>query len=138
MTLFQQSILAIVQAILEWLPVSSEGFLVIVGENVFGINALEAFRIAIYFHLGTALAVLIRFRKTFRDALFKDRTLLRLLIVSAAGTAVTGIPLYLLLNLALDSGLSESSAMLGGMFVTLFVGIALIITATLLRYGRLR
>ena len=44
MTLFQQSMLAIVQAILEWLPVSSEGFLVIVGENVFGINALEAFR----------------------------------------------------------------------------------------------
>ncbi|MFC1950971.1 undecaprenyl-diphosphate phosphatase [Chloroflexota bacterium] len=130
MTLFQQSMLAIVQAVLEWLPVSSEGFLVIIGENVFGISALEAFRIAIYFHLGTAVAVLIKFRKTYWDAIFRDRTLLRLLVISAAGTAVIGIPLYLLL--------SEGFAMLTGMMVTLFVGIALLITATMLRYGRLR
>jgi len=122
--------LAIIQAVLEWLPVSSEGFLVIVGENVFGTTALEAFRVAIYFHLGTAIAVLIKFRKLFRDALFKDRTLLRLLIVSAVGTAIIGIPLYILI--------SESFQIVDGMIVTLVIGIALVITATLLRYGRLR
>ncbi|MBT3362106.1 MAG: undecaprenyl-diphosphate phosphatase [Chloroflexi bacterium] len=130
MSLSDLSILAIIQAVLEWLPVSSEGFLVLAGENAFEMSALQAFQIAVYFHLGTALAVFIKFRKMFWDALFGSRTLLRLLILSTIGTAIVGIPLYLLVR--------ESFSELDGMHVTLAVGIALLVTATLLRYGRLR
>jgi len=122
--------LAIIQAILEWLPVSSEGFLVLVGQRAFDISALEAFQIAIYFHLGTAITVAIKFRRIFWDAIFKDRTLLRLLIVSTLGTAVVGIPLYLLV--------SEGFRIMDGMHVTLAVGVSLLVTATLLRFGRLK
>lgn len=56
-------VLAIVQGILEWLPVSSEGWLFMIltwaGESE---NALA---IALFMHLGTMIAVIIRFRKDF-------------------------------------------------------------------------
>ena len=56
-------VLAIVQGILEWLPVSSEGWLFMIltwaGETE---NALA---IALFMHLGTMIAVIIRFRKDF-------------------------------------------------------------------------
>ena len=132
MSLLEQCTLAVIQAILEWLPVSSEGFLVLVGENVFNVGALEAFQIAIYFHLGTAIAVLIKYWRTFLDAIFRDRTLLRLLIISALGTAIAGVPLYFLIIELLSFELAS------GMLVTLFVGVALLVTATLLRYGRIK
>jgi len=56
-------ILAVAQGILEWLPVSSEGQLYLIltwlGE---GESALD---IALFMHLGTMLAVIIKFRKDF-------------------------------------------------------------------------
>jgi len=56
-------VLAIVQGVLEWLPVSSEGWLFMIltwaGESE---NALA---IALFMHLGTMIAVIIRFRKDF-------------------------------------------------------------------------
>lgn len=56
-------ILAVAQGILEWLPVSSEGQLYLIltwlGENE---SVLD---IALFMHLGTMLAVIIKFRKDF-------------------------------------------------------------------------
>lgn len=130
MDFFQQLLLAIIQALLEWLPVSSEGFIVLTAVNMFGETAESAVRFAIYFHLGTGVAVLIKYWRTYWDALFKDKTLLRLLILSVIGTAVVGIPVYLLLK--------ESFGTFNGMIVTLFIGITLAVTGTLLRFGRLK
>ena len=53
-------LLAIVQGLLEWLPVSSEGQIVLI-LNWFG-EPTNAVAIALFLHLGTMLAVLIRFR----------------------------------------------------------------------------
>ena len=58
----QKSVLGFVQALLEWLPVSSQGFIILIAVNAFGEPADDALRLAIYFHLGTALAVLIKYR----------------------------------------------------------------------------
>ncbi len=56
-------VIAIVQGILEWLPVSSEGWIFMIltwaGESE---NALA---IALFLHIGTMIAVIIRFRKDF-------------------------------------------------------------------------
>ena len=69
MSFKEDLILAIIQAILEWLPVSSEGFLILTSVNVFQESAEEALRAAIYFHLGTALAVLFKYRGKYFDEL---------------------------------------------------------------------
>ncbi|MBD3350062.1 MAG: hypothetical protein GF364_01070 [Candidatus Lokiarchaeota archaeon] len=130
MDIFQQIILAIVQAILEWLPVSSEGFIVLLSVNVFQETELEAIRIAIYFHLGTAIAVLLKYWRQYLDALFKDRNLLRFIIITTLFTGVVGIPVYLLLK--------EIFSVSNGMIITLIIGILLIVTGTLLRLGRLK
>jgi len=129
MNFFQKLILALLQAILEWLPVSSEGFLMLTAINIFGETADAAFSIAIYFHLGTALAVLAKYWRTYWDALVKNHDVLRLLIISTIATGIIGIPLYLLLG--------EVFTEVTGMAITLIIGITLIITATLLRFGKL-
>ena len=131
MNFWQKLILAIIQSVLEWLPVSSEGFIVLTSVNLFGENANAAIRIALYFHLGTAIAVFFKYRKEYIDAiLFKDKNLLRLLVVSVLGTAIVAIPLKLLL----EEIFTESA----GLVITLLTGIALLVTGMLLQYGNKR
>ncbi len=126
----EKAILGFVQSLLEWLPVSSQGFIILIAINVFGESAEVALRIAIYFHLGTALAVLIKYRNFYIDALMNDRTKLRYLVYATIGTALTGVPLYFLLK--------EIFTDFNGMIVTLLIGITLLVTATLLRMGRIK
>ena len=57
--LFQILLLSILQGILEWLPVSSEGNILLVTISVFKINPSEAFRIAVSLHIGTMLSAII-------------------------------------------------------------------------------
>jgi len=130
MNFLQELILALIQSLLEWLPVSSEGFIVLTAVNGFGESAEVALSIAIWFHLGTAIAVFIKYWRVYLDAFTKDRTILRLLVLSVVGTAIVGIPLYLLLK--------QTFLLINGMVVTLFIGIALAVTATLLRFGKLK
>jgi undecaprenyl-diphosphatase len=132
MNFWQRLLLAIIQSILEWLPVSSEGFIVLTSVNLFGSEASAAIRIALYFHLGTAIAVFLKFRKDYINAiLFKDKKILRLLIVSVVSTAVVAIPL----KIFLESFFTENPA---GLFITLLTGIALLVTGSLLQYGNTR
>ncbi|TFG01735.1 MAG: undecaprenyl-diphosphate phosphatase [Promethearchaeota archaeon] len=56
-------ILAVIQGILEWLPVSSEGQLVLI--LTWLQESEQALAIAIFLHLGTMIAVIIRFRNDF-------------------------------------------------------------------------
>ncbi|MHA1745605.1 MAG: undecaprenyl-diphosphate phosphatase [Promethearchaeota archaeon] len=130
MSLLADFILAFIQAILEWLPVSSEGFLVLTGVNFFGMTPLEAIRMAIYFHAGTALAVFIKYWRDYWEALTKDRELLRFLIITTAFTGIVGIPIYLLLGKIFTDA--------AGMILTLLIGVTLLITGTLLRFGKLK
>jgi undecaprenyl-diphosphatase len=132
MNFWQRLILALIQSVLEWLPVSSEGFIVLTSVNLFGSQASDALRIALYFHLGTALAVLFKYRKEYINVvLLKDKKLLRLLVVSVLSTAIVAIPLKYLL----ESFFTEKPA---GLVVTLVTGVALIVTGWLLQYGSTR
>src|SRR3989344_5331853 len=57
-------VLGIIQGIAEWLPVSSEGMIVLVKANFFGGGELdEILKMALFLHLGTFLAAVIYFRQ---------------------------------------------------------------------------
>lgn len=60
--MIESIILGAIQGIFEWLPVSSEGILVLVQTQFFGTTSLtEAIRMALFLHLGTFLAAFIYF-----------------------------------------------------------------------------
>lgn len=58
-------ILGIVQGIAEWLPISSEGVLVLLKVNLFqsSLRLVDLINYALFLHLGTFLAALVYFRK---------------------------------------------------------------------------
>ena len=68
MEIFQQIILGIIQGITEWIPVSSEGFLLFATSNFFGEIEIDLFlRQALFLHLGTFFAALVYFRKEIKE-----------------------------------------------------------------------
>jgi undecaprenyl-diphosphatase len=58
----QAVIIGLLQGIIEWLPISSEGNLMLLSITVFGIEPLEALQYSIFLHLGTGIAALLYFR----------------------------------------------------------------------------
>jgi undecaprenyl-diphosphatase len=132
-------IIAMVQGLLEWLPISSSGQTMIVSINLFGISAEQAFSLTIWLHLGTTLAVLLKFRtdfiKIFKSFLPKtyqvDKTNIRKrnwLIYATIGTGITAIPLYFIFKIIL----SGSFIPIQGDLITLIISGLLIITGIVL------
>ena len=98
-------ILGTVQGFFEWLPISSEGAVAIVSQ--FLIKDFHPLEIALFAHLGTFFAVLIYFRKEWFNVLtFKDKTLLRFLIIAVAISGLIGFFLYgTIKDMAIGNGL---------------------------------
>jgi len=87
-SLIQAIILGIIQGITEWFPVSSSGHLALV-QNLFNLQVPVIFDILL--HLGTALVILIKFRKDILNIiLLKERKLLLYLIIGLIATALVG------------------------------------------------
>jgi len=86
-------ILGIIQGIFEWIPISSEGIVAIFSQ-ILNIR-LNPVDVALFLHLGTLLAVLIYFRKDWKEVLMlKNKRLLNFLIVSTLFSLVIGYPVY--------------------------------------------
>lgn len=81
-------LLGIVQGLTEFLPVSSQGHLLIF-EKIFHLQVNIAFDTVV--HLGTALAALIYFRKEIGELFFSQRKLLWLAVVATFFTGVIGV-----------------------------------------------
>ncbi|MCL7476147.1 MAG: undecaprenyl-diphosphate phosphatase [ANME-2 cluster archaeon] len=123
MDIIQAIVLGIIQGIFEWLPISSEGQSMLILLNAFHMNVNEALSLAIFMHLGTSFAVMIKFREEFRTIITgKDRELTRIIVISTVCTGLTGLPLYLLLK----------STFTGGIAATLLIGVLLILTGVIL------
>lgn len=124
-------IFSIMQGILEWLPVSSEGQTVTVLVSFFNIDPQDAFKIALFLHLGTLIAVSLKFRKDlYQYVNFKNRDedivrWRRFIVLTTVGTVITGVPIYFIVKYyAFSPSIGE--------YVMLVIGVALIITAILL------
>jgi undecaprenyl-diphosphatase len=127
----------VLQGVFEWLPISSQGNLVLLMVGLMGMAADKAVELAIFLHAGTLLSVLVYFRrdvweilnglKRYRFGYGDERNgLVSFLIVS---TVVTGIAGFLLFSYV------AASAFAGEIFLGL-VGIALIITGMIQKVTR--
>lgn len=133
------AVVGLVQGILEWLPVSSEGSVAILVTALTGSTPAIATRLALFVHAGTALSALAYYRAevggvlaslrewTPRTAFESDTADLSFLVLATLATGITGLPAYLLL----DALVSELT---GGAFIVL-VGGLLVLTGLLQRFA---
>ena len=134
-------VLGIIQGIAEWLPISSEGLLILAKVRFFGGGDVkELINYAMFLHLGTFFAALIYFRKAILlliKALFKYRTakveVRKLLNFYILATAISGaVGLAILMGIRQIDG---DSLLLTGRGIVLLISTMLLITA-FLQLGR--
>jgi undecaprenyl-diphosphatase len=103
--MFIYILLGILQGLLEWIPISSEGVVALVSQ-IFS-SGFNPVNIALFLHLGTLFAVLIYFRKDWIKVLtLKDKRLLRFLIISGIFSLIVGYPVYIAIkNIAIGNSL---------------------------------
>jgi undecaprenyl-diphosphatase len=132
-------IIAILQGLVEWLPISSSGQVIIVAVNFFGISVENAFSLAIWLHLGTMFAVLFKFRKEFLKLLKSlrftkddieeiDIKKRNWLIIGTICTAITALPLYFIFKAFLINSFNAVQ----GDIITLIIAGLLVITGFVL------
>jgi len=129
-------VLGTIQGITEWLPISSEGFIVLAQVHLFGqSNVRDMIFVALFLHLGTFFAALLYFRvevwaliKTlfrYRRASPARQATLRFLVIS---TAVSGLIGFGLLQTLVRL---ESYVLIPAKALTGAIGLLLLITAWL-------
>ena len=123
-------IMGILQGLLEWLPISSQGNLILFMVSIFGMNEAEALSLSVYLHAGTLLSALVYFRRTFwnllkaipsyrLDALDrKENRLITFLVLSTLLTGIVGYPIFRF----------AAAATAFGSFFFLLIGASLILT----------
>lgn len=133
-------IMALLQGLVEWLPISSEGQTILIATNLFGFSDGEAFSLAIFLHLGTMLAVAVKFRsdimKIFKACLPNpppettetDIKMRNWVIIATIATAIIAIPLYFLVK--------QLFAVTTGDILTLIIAGFLLITGIILLLTR--
>jgi len=135
--LMEQMISGVIQGIAEWLPVSSEGMLILVKTRVFHSHSPmeEMVKGALFLHLGSSLAALIYFRPDIIELLKACRHIRNpqhpqqpLLVFLFWSTLISGL-LGLLLLKSFSGLIDQHPA--SGRLISLLVGFCLLITGTL-------
>ena len=134
--MIEYALLGTIQGVAEWLPVSSEGLIVLFSSYVFpGFSLSEAVHLALFLHLGTFLAALVylfddvvglcKSITNFKKAEAATQKELVFLAGATGITAIVGFPLLTLIN-ETSTLLSTSTFTIG-----LIVGTLLIVTGGL-------
>ena len=125
-------VVGLIQGIFEWLPVSSEGMIVLAETMWFGGTELEKMvQLALFLHLGTVLAAIVYFYDdvwnllrtmvSYRTAKMEDRVLLWFLVASTFTTGVVGLAVLSLMRQVDASDLPGRVLLFG-------IGVLLLIT----------
>ena len=119
-------LIGLIQGIVEWIAVRSEGILVIIFDCCTDVGFAEAVAIALLLHFGTGVASVIYFHKDiFEIVKVRDWTtgsqknLLSAVIISSFFTGIIGIPIYLAMT-----SIPESL----GKYLMILIGVLIIIT----------
>lgn len=134
--ILEAMILGVLQGVLEWLPISSQGNLVLAMVRLFGLEAEQALNLSVFLHMGTLFAVVVYLRKDILNLLralpryrlnYADRegSIISFLLFT---TVLTGVVGYLVFRLA------HAMATVVGEALVALTGVALIITGLLQRF----
>ena len=123
-------LIGILQGLLECLPISSQGNLVLFMSSLLGIDPLQALNTSVYLHVGTGLAAVVYFRTEIIDTLLMktkaDKVLFKYLMVTTVFTGIIGFPLFIF----------AKSASVYGEILLAITGLALIGTGILQRQAK--
>ena len=119
----------LVQGTLEWLPVSSSGQSMLFFLEFAGLEPGHAFELGIFLHLGTMLAVFVKYSRTW-TSLLRDRFLKKFLFVTTAFTGLVGVPAYAIFKVLLRD--------FDGGFFNFLIGFRLVVTGILLYASKKR
>jgi len=139
-------ILGVIQGCLEWVPVSSEAFLMIYLISVVKLDPSTALAISLLLHFSTMLTVLLFFKKEFKEALntlintlnrdkennIRGKSVFRLLWTSLLGSAISGGAIFIL-YINLLAIVEESFLELAGLVTLALIGITMIVTGLIMR-----
>jgi undecaprenyl-diphosphatase len=107
-SLLEAAITGVLQGVLEWLPVSSEGNLTLFLVSVLGFSPSETLGLAIFLHLGTGLAALVYYREESWGILVgatdRDRDMRLRLVVMTGLTGAVGLPIYMYFSFSASVG----------------------------------
>ena len=143
MSFLEAVVLGVVQGLVEWLPLSSEGVLTLVMVRFFGSTFADAVVYSVWLHLGTSLAALIYFRNDF----FKIAKSYKELVFNPSKKSLkkkaSSLPLFVLVSTVL-TGIVGGLAFLffvrgsdiDGRLATGLIGVMLIITGFVLLFSR--
>ncbi len=132
--MLEQLVLGIVQGITEWLPISSEGIVVLVKTTFFsgGESLSVVIQQAVLLHLGTFFAALVYLRKDvvflfssalrFKDAGEETKGMIRFLLIATVITGIVGFGLFLIISEI------DNIAVITGKSIAVLIGILLLVT----------
>lgn len=129
-------VLGTIQGVAEWIPISSEGMIILAREIFFpGDSLLSSVSIALFLHLGTFLSALVYFWNDVKKILLnilrwrstsrEDKDLIIFLLLATLVSGILGLALLYVL------GSFEEKLATAGSFVMGLVGILLLITGAL-------